>query len=33
MSVVAALFLLPTLIASTYGMNFEDMPELAALRL
>ncbi|WBU52605.1 magnesium transporter CorA family protein [Paracoccus sp. SCSIO 75233] len=28
MSVVAALFLPPTLIASTYGMNFEDMPEL-----
>lgn len=28
MSVVAALFLPPTLIASIYGMNFEAMPEL-----
>lgn len=28
MSVVAALFLPPTLIASVYGMNFEVMPEL-----
>jgi magnesium transporter len=28
-SVVAALFLPPTLIASIYGMNFEHMPELA----
>ncbi|WBU63419.1 magnesium transporter CorA family protein [Paracoccus aerodenitrificans] len=28
MSMLAALFLPPTLIASTYGMNFEDMPEL-----
>ena len=28
-SVVAALFLPPTLIASSYGMNFEHMPELA----
>jgi magnesium transporter len=28
-SVVAALFLPPTLIASIYGMNFRDMPELA----
>jgi magnesium transporter len=28
-SVVAALFLPPTLIASAYGMNFEHMPELA----
>ncbi|MCX7302547.1 MAG: magnesium transporter CorA family protein [Rhodobacterales bacterium] len=28
-SVVAALFLPPTLIASIYGMNFEFMPELA----
>lgn len=28
-SVVAALFLPPTLIASTYGMNFAHMPELA----
>ena len=27
-SVVAALFLAPTLIASIYGMNFEHMPEL-----
>ena len=27
-SVVAALFLPPTLIASIYGMNFEVMPEL-----
>ncbi len=27
-SVVAALFLPPTLIASIYGMNFDDMPEL-----
>ncbi|MDO5705920.1 MAG: magnesium transporter CorA family protein [Paracoccus sp. (in: a-proteobacteria)] len=30
LSVVAALFLPPTLIASIYGMNFEHMPELAA---
>ncbi len=29
LSVVAALFLPPTLIASIYGMNFEVMPELA----
>jgi magnesium transporter len=29
MSVVAALFLPPTLIASIYGMNFAHMPELA----
>lgn len=29
LSVVAALFLPPTLIASIYGMNFEHMPELA----
>ena len=28
-SVVAALFLPPTLIASVYGMNFAYMPELA----
>ncbi|MFD1795379.1 magnesium transporter [Paracoccus aurantiacus] len=28
LSVVAALFLPPTLIASTYGMNFKNMPEL-----
>ena len=28
LSVVAALFLPPTLIASTYGMNFQRMPEL-----
>lgn len=28
LSVVAALFLPPTLIASTYGMNFSKMPEL-----
>ena len=28
LSVVAALFLPPTLIASIYGMNFEIMPEL-----
>lgn len=28
LSVVAALFLPPTLIASIYGMNFENMPEL-----
>jgi magnesium transporter len=28
-SVVAALFLPPTLIASSYGMNFDHMPELA----
>ncbi|RMC33220.1 magnesium transporter CorA family protein [Paracoccus alkanivorans] len=28
LSVVAALFLPPTLIASIYGMNFTDMPEL-----
>ena len=28
LSVVAALFLPPTLIASIYGMNFESMPEL-----
>lgn len=28
-SVVAAIFLPPTLIASVYGMNFEHMPELA----
>lgn len=28
LSVVAALFLPPTLIASVYGMNFRDMPEL-----
>lgn len=28
LSVIAALFLPPTLIASTYGMNFEVMPEL-----
>jgi magnesium transporter len=28
-SVVAALFLPPTLIASAYGMNFDHMPELA----
>ena len=28
-SVVAALFLPPTLIASIYGMNFRVMPELA----
>jgi magnesium transporter len=27
-SVVAALFLPPTLIASIYGMNFDGMPEL-----
>jgi magnesium transporter len=27
-SVVAVLFLPPTLIASVYGMNFQDMPEL-----
>ncbi len=30
LSVVAALFLPPTLIASIYGMNFELMPELAS---
>ncbi len=30
LSVVAALFLPPTLIASVYGMNFADMPELEA---
>lgn len=30
LSVVAALFLPPTLIASIYGMNFTAMPELAA---
>ncbi|MDO5612253.1 MAG: magnesium transporter CorA family protein [Paracoccus sp. (in: a-proteobacteria)] len=30
LSVVAALFLPPTLIASIYGMNFEHMPELAS---
>ncbi len=29
LSVVAVLFLPPTLIASIYGMNFKDMPELA----
>lgn len=29
LSVVAALFLPPTLIASIYGMNFSNMPELA----
>ena len=29
LSVVAALFLPPTLIASVYGMNFTHMPELA----
>ena len=29
LSVIAALFLPPTLIASIYGMNFEVMPELA----
>lgn len=29
LSVVASLFLPPTLIASIYGMNFEQMPELA----
>ena len=29
LSVVAALFLPPTLIASIYGMNFHDMPELS----
>lgn len=28
LSVVAALYLPPTLIASIYGMNFDDMPEL-----
>jgi magnesium transporter len=28
-SVVAAVFLPPTLIASSYGMNFEFMPELS----
>ncbi|MDO5646884.1 magnesium transporter CorA family protein [Paracoccus sp. (in: a-proteobacteria)] len=28
LSVIAALFLPPTLIASIYGMNFENMPEL-----
>ncbi|UMA63731.1 magnesium/cobalt transporter CorA [Roseivivax marinus] len=28
-SVVAVMFLPPTLIASVYGMNFQDMPELA----
>jgi magnesium transporter len=28
LSVIAALFLPPTLIASIYGMNFHDMPEL-----
>ena len=28
LSVVAALFLPPTLIASMYGMNFDHMPEL-----
>jgi magnesium transporter len=28
-SVVAVLFLPPTLIASIYGMNFRAMPELA----
>ena len=28
LSVIAALFLPPTLIASIYGMNFDDMPEL-----
>ena len=27
-SVVAAIFLPPTLIASSYGMNFQFMPEL-----
>jgi magnesium transporter len=27
-SVAAAVFLPPTLIASVYGMNFEHMPEL-----
>ncbi|MDF3607408.1 magnesium transporter CorA family protein [Paracoccus sp. DMF-8] len=30
LSVVAALFLPPTLIASTYGMNFQSMPELTS---
>ena len=30
LSVVAALFLPPTLIASIYGMNFDHMPELGA---
>lgn len=30
LSVVAALFLPPTLIASAYGMNFQFMPELAS---
>lgn len=30
LSVVAALFLPPTLIASLYGMNFQHMPELAS---
>jgi magnesium transporter len=29
LSVVAAAFLPPTLIASIYGMNFEIMPELS----
>ena len=28
LSVIAALFLPPTLIASIYGMNFANMPEL-----
>ncbi|MDB5452052.1 MAG: magnesium transporter, partial [Caulobacteraceae bacterium] len=28
-SVVAVIFLPPTLVASVYGMNFHDMPELA----
>jgi magnesium transporter len=29
LSVVAVLFLPPTLIASIYGMNFAEMPELS----
>lgn len=29
-SIVAVLFMPPTLVASIYGMNFRDMPELAA---
>ena len=29
LSVIAALFLPPTLIASAYGMNFVNMPELS----
>ena len=30
-SVIAVIFMLPTVIASIYGMNFKEMPELARI--